>query len=231
MALKPAEPFALPDKGLPCDRVMPWEKDQRVWWAFGCAAERSLQQSGSDAARRLVAQIQLWEPDDVVTFALAYDRAFLTGAHAALKRYRDDMVAMMRSLVTAAVQLYDATYDPQNWANIVRFHAAEPGSEAQIQALEEAAAYFEQEYPGIADALNALAMVSVAMQAVSNWIDATPDAGTKVAIAVSSALGKVLGDEAATLVSYARTPRRLGEELGDLVGNATVEVALLVLGF
>ena len=58
-------------------------------------------------------------------------------------------------------------------------------------------------------------MVVIAMQAVSRWIDTTPDAGTKVAVAVASALGKVLGDEAATLVSFAGSPRRLGEELGD----------------
>jgi hypothetical protein len=69
------------------------------------------------------------------------------------------------------------------------------------------------------------------MQAVSRWIDTTPDAGTKVAMAVASALGAILGEEAATLVSYAGSPRQLGEELGLLCGNATIEVALLVLGF
>ena len=111
------------------------------------------------------------------------------------------------------------------------FYGAAPGSEAQAQALEETAKYFEREYPGFADALNAVAMVVIAMQAVSRWIDTTPDAGTKVAVAVASSLGKVLGDEAATLVSFAGSPRRLGEELGDLCGNATVEIALLVLGF
>jgi len=231
MPLTAAEPFALPTQRLPCNRPMPWEKEQRAWWAFSCAAERSLQQTPSQAASRLVSQLQTWELADAVVFGIAYDRGFLAGAHQALARYRDDLQAMVRMLITAPAQLFDASFDPQNYSNMQTFYGTTPGSEAQAQALEEMAKYFEREYPGFADALNAVAMVVIAMQAVSRWIDTTPDAGTKVAIAVASALGKVLGDEAATLVSFAGSPRRLGEELGDLCGNATVEIALLVLGF
>jgi hypothetical protein len=128
-------------------------------------------------------------------------------------------------------QLLGATYDPQNYINATRFYAATPGSEAQALALQEAGEYFEREYPGLADALRAVAMLSAAMQAVSQWIETTPDAAFQVAMAVSKSLGKVLGDEAAKLVSLAGSPDKLGEELGDLCGNATVEIAQLILGF
>jgi hypothetical protein len=231
MPLQPAEPFALPDQRMPCDRPQPWEKDQRAWWAFSCAAERALQQSPSAAASRMVLQMQTWTLPDVVAFGASYDRGFLGGAKTALDRYHEDLKAMVRTLVTAPAELFDATFDPQNYVNMQSFYGKEPGSAAQAEALVEMATYFEHEYPGFADALNAVAMVAVAMQVVSTWIETTPDAGTKVAITVSSALGKMLGEEAATLASYAGSPRQLGEELGRLCGTATIEVALLTLGF
>jgi hypothetical protein len=69
------------------------------------------------------------------------------------------------------------------------------------------------------------------MRALKQWLGSDVNAPTTLAIAVSKELGRVLGEESATLLASADSPATLGGEMGRLLGSACVEVALLIFGY
>jgi hypothetical protein len=191
--------FSLPERTqrLPCSELAPFAKDERIWWAFACAAKASLKQTPNDAAAQLVQRLQTWSVKDALTFAQAYQRGAVVGSIEAVDRYYDDLVKMVRAVLLPVAELFDATFDPQMYAVMSKFYGAPPGSDEQADALAAVAAYLSAEYPAFAEALRAIAMATVAIQAVVEWIKTDVNAVWTIAMAISSALGKVLGEEAA----------------------------------
>src|SRR5437899_1456236 len=81
----------------PCGKLQPFAKDERIWWAFTCAAERSLKQMPNPAATQLVERLQTWSLIDAHTFVQAYQRGSVAGGIEALERYYDDLISLVRS--------------------------------------------------------------------------------------------------------------------------------------
>jgi hypothetical protein len=225
-----ADPAA-PAGSLPCPELAPWEWDEKIFWAFRCGLRRTLKRAPSAALEELVRKLEAWPRAGIPVFGLSFQTGLQNGVWEASVRYYQDLTALVRGGLLAPAQLFDATYDPEAYRLLDQFLRAEPGSGDQADALEAMAAYFSGEYPELAAALRILGIVSAALSAFSEWLANAADAKVRIAMAVSSSAAQVIGTEAATFVAHASSPARLGLELGRLIGNASVEVALIILGF
>lgn len=214
----------------PCG-LMPYHRDDRIWWAFHCGIKRSLKESENSALERMVEKLGRWSLVEVGQFAQAYHLGVGLGCGEALARYYKDMVSLVRSVLGAALDGADAAYDIEVYKRMQAVYGAPPGSEAQKEALANLGDYFTAEYPSFAAAIRGVALLSAALEALIKWIKTDPAATWRIAVAISSSMGQVIGAEAGDLLAVADSADKLGMATGKLLGNATTELALLVLGY
>jgi hypothetical protein len=210
---------------------MPFDRDDRIWWAFHCGIERSLKESENIALARLLEKLGRWSSVDVGQFAQAYQLGVGLGCGEALARYYKDIVSLVRSVLGAAADLANATYDPEIYLGMQAVYGAAPGSEGQRHALADLRAYVTVTAPKLAEGLAVVAMITAGVEALHQWIKTTPEATSEILVALSSAMGQAIGAEAGTLLAVADSPQKLGTETGRLIGNACTELALIILGF
>lgn len=205
--------------------LMPYEPEERIVWAFRRGVQGRV--SETDIGRFVDS---LDEFESKVEFLQGAAAGAYHGARTTIKSAIEAMGDLISAAMNWTLEAYTTIYDPAVLKALARAWFVAPSSEARRKAVVAFAEVYRTHHPAGYAVLMTMAEVIPLLDALADWLR-QPGTVAQVMVALGQSLGDLLGDTWARISGLTGQPEKQGFAIGEILGQAMMELALLVLGF
>jgi hypothetical protein len=164
-----------------------------------------------------------------IDFTQGLVKGVYRGARLVVEEYVKSTIEMLEKLVNWTLEFYSTVYDPSLWRGYIRKVLFASNTADRTTAVNELADLYSTRHPAGSAALLSLAETWSMLEALVEWLG-QKDVVAVIVEALSRDLADLLRDELANILALTGQPEKQGLEVGNAVGQVTMQLALLILG-